>query len=314
MKILVTGGAKNGKSGFAQALCCRLSEHGKRFYLATMLPFDAEDVKRIERHVSDRKGLGFITVECAMNIRDALIPDMQGGCNSVLVDSLTALLANEMFPRSHSSSFKCNADAPRNVARDLVYVASTVDNVVFVSDGIFNDSFRYDDMTDAYRKGLAMCEQSLVHVCDTVVEMVAGIPVVQKGTLEMSCTERTFEKKTYLIVGGAHQGKLSYAKECYGLSQSDVSLCERDSLPDFSKKCVARIENYVWYCLKNNVPMISDFPNGTIIIANDIFCGIVPMDAFERKWRETCGTYLQKLAKCSCVTRIVCGIPQIVQQ
>lgn len=304
MKVLVTGGAKNGKSGLAQKLCCSLSAEGKRFYVATMMPYDDEDRLRIKRHLEDRKNLNFTTLECPKDIHTVIKNVSETGSDSCfLVDSLTALLANEMF-----AGGKYDCLSAQKVSANLYDFARGVSNAVFVSDGIFCDSFLYDDVTEAYRKGLAFCERTLAQVCDTVIEMTAGIPVVHKGSLDM--IDGNASKKLSLIIGGAHQGKLSYAKMHYSLTENDISVCAKDCLPDFSKKCIVHIENYVWFCLKNGMEPCCDFLSGTVIVSDDIFCGIVPIDAFERKWRETCGLYLQKIASMADVTRIICGLPQ----
>ena len=63
MIVLITGGAKNGKSSLAQNLAVKLAEGGKRYYIATMIPSDQEDRERIRRHIADRDGMGFETVE-----------------------------------------------------------------------------------------------------------------------------------------------------------------------------------------------------------------------------------------------------------
>ena len=51
--------------------------------------------------------------------------------------------------------------------------------------------------------------------------------------------------------------------------------------------------------------------SGKILICEDISCGVVPMDAAERAWRERHGALLQQLAQRSeTVIRIFCGLPQ----
>ena len=94
MIVFVSGGAKNGKSGFAQNLAVKLADGGKRYYVATMIPVDEEDRERIRRHVADRAGLGFETIECGGDILSCLNYDKNG---SFLLDSVTALLQNVMF-------------------------------------------------------------------------------------------------------------------------------------------------------------------------------------------------------------------------
>ena len=49
MTFLISGGAKNGKSGMAQDLAVELAAGGTHYYLATMIPVDEEDRERIRR-------------------------------------------------------------------------------------------------------------------------------------------------------------------------------------------------------------------------------------------------------------------------
>ena len=72
MIVFITGGAKNGKSSFAQSLAVKLAAGGRRYYIATMIPVDDEDRERIRRHIADREGLGFETVEQGKNILECL--------------------------------------------------------------------------------------------------------------------------------------------------------------------------------------------------------------------------------------------------
>ena len=72
MTVFISGGAKCGKSSFAQDLTVALAGNGKRYYVATMIPTGEEDFNRIRRHIADRDGMGFETVECFRNILDCL--------------------------------------------------------------------------------------------------------------------------------------------------------------------------------------------------------------------------------------------------
>lgn len=122
MIILLTGGCKNGKSSLAQKLSVFLSKRksGRLYYVATMKSTGEEDDERIRKHVEDRKGLGFTTIEIQEKIHtlpmkaekiDTRPKETEknacraNGAETVesesartyLIDSTTALLANEMF-------------------------------------------------------------------------------------------------------------------------------------------------------------------------------------------------------------------------
>ena len=63
MTYFISGGAKNGKSTLAQELTVALAKGGRLYYVATMISTGAEDDDRIRRHIADRDGMGFETVE-----------------------------------------------------------------------------------------------------------------------------------------------------------------------------------------------------------------------------------------------------------
>ncbi len=179
MTFFISGGAKNGKSTLAQELAVSLSGEGKRYYVATMIPVDEEDRERIRRHIADRDGLGFETVECHKNILSCLdTADPEG---TFLVDSATALLQNAMFPME--KNYEMDPEAARRCAEELIEFAGTVKNAVFVSDYIASDAERYAESTERYRRCLASIDCRLAAVCDTVVEVAAGSRIVHKGVL-----------------------------------------------------------------------------------------------------------------------------------
>lgn len=175
MNVFISGGCKNGKSYFAQRVVKAMAKK-KMYYIATMIPGDNEDRERINRHIADRDGWGFETVEQGRNICGALngYVDREG---AFLLDSVTALLSNEMFDENGN----CNFDAGEKVADDLVQFARETGNTVFVSDYIYSGAAQFDDYTENYRKALAMIDRRLTEVCETVVEVTYGQILYHKG-------------------------------------------------------------------------------------------------------------------------------------
>lgn len=112
-----------------------------------------------------------------------------------------------------------------------------------------------------------------------------------------------------LIIGGAYQGKLDYAKKEFGLTDTDVYDCSVNSPLDPCKSCYNHFERYVMYCMRNGVSINYDHFKEKVIILTDIFCGVVPQDSEIRAWREECGRVGTKLAgSASIVIRIFCGL------
>ena len=179
MTYFISGGAKNGKSTLAQDLAVALAGGGKHYYVATMISTGSEDDDRIRRHVADRDGMGFETVECFRNIMDCLKIADSGGV--FLVDSVTALIQNSLFPIE--KNYEMDVSAANRCADELIEFAGTVRHAIFVSDYIYSDAERYSESTEMYRKCLADIDRRLAAVCDTVVEVSAGQLMIHKGDL-----------------------------------------------------------------------------------------------------------------------------------
>lgn len=183
MNVFISGGCKNGKSIYAQRLARDLAASGPLYYIATMIPRDEEDMARIRRHLKEREGWGFETLEQGRNISGLAEREDVDLSGSFLLDSVTAVLENEMFPvvkeKGKSVFLGEDKDAPARVRRELEAFAKAVKeaggSVVFVSDGIYGDKGEYSPSTENYRKALAQADRALAAVCDKVIEVTYGI-------------------------------------------------------------------------------------------------------------------------------------------
>ena len=119
------------------------------------------------------------------------------------------------------------------------------------------------------------------------------------------------------IIGGAYQGKLTLAKNKYGLKDEDIYTCAESGYIDFSARCVRHLEDFTLWCVKNGEDPVAYFKDhktewqNCVLICRDIFCGVVPMEAENRAWREQTGhlcAYLSSQAQS--VYRIFCGLEQ----
>lgn len=165
MSTFISGGCKNGKSFYAQRIA---KESGSPlYYIATMIPHDSEDNARILRHQRERDGWGFETLECGTDILSCL--DQADPNGSFLLDSVTALLSNEMF---RPDGF--HPEAAEKIAAELCEFVRRAPNTVLVSDFIYSDAALYDEWTEDYRRGLAFIDRALAKVCDRVIEVVNG--------------------------------------------------------------------------------------------------------------------------------------------
>lgn len=172
MNIFISGGCKNGKSLHAQELARDMARENGRplYYIATMIPHDQEDRDRITRHLAAREGWGFTTLEQPLDLTGLLSRPDVDKAGAFLLDSVTALLSNEMFREGGVY----DPEAGARVKADLVRFAEETGNTVFVSDYIYADAGQYDDWTENYRRSLAGCDRTLAQACDQVLEASFG--------------------------------------------------------------------------------------------------------------------------------------------
>lgn len=134
--------------------------------------------------------------------------------------------------------------------------------------------------------------------------------------------------KMRLIIGGYAQGKLSYVLTKYSLQEGvvwDSVMPDNTALPDagvsndtaLPKKTVVMNHFHKWVknrmsdggCPEEEIGIFLKYHEDCIIISDEIGNGIVPVDSFEREYRERLGRLLVRLAeKAEEVERIICGI------
>lgn len=166
MNYLVIGGSKSGKSEVGEKIALNLNKE-KVVYIATMKPYDKEDNERIRKHIERRKGLNFITIEKQRNLNDLL--DSIEFEDTVLIDSVTSLLTNEMFIKNNIIK-----NAYINILSDLKPIILKAKNTVIISDYIFNDAIKYDEVTENFKKELAIINRELAKLCENVMECSFG--------------------------------------------------------------------------------------------------------------------------------------------
>lgn len=117
-----------------------------------------------------------------------------------------------------------------------------------------------------------------------------------------------------LIVGGAYQGKFSFAKELFPETEwIDGRECKEEEI--YSCGGIHHFHRYIERMMRADLPLrqlagkIADENPEIVIISNEIGCGIVPADAFDRKYRETTGKICTELSVyADSVYRVVCGL------
>lgn len=124
-----------------------------------------------------------------------------------------------------------------------------------------------------------------------------------------------------LIIGGAYNGKLTYALENFGLSKSDcidLAAEEQDQAAQFM--CAYHLEALTRRAAENGktledvLAVLSTLDPNAVIISREIGSGVVPLDKTERAWRELHGEVLRALAKrAKSVIRIFYGMAEVLK-
>lgn len=120
-----------------------------------------------------------------------------------------------------------------------------------------------------------------------------------------------------LIFGGAYMGKRDYARSHCGVTR--IEECHGD-LPTFNTGCAAGLEHFSYACAQKGLDAAAvleahrDAWQNAVLIARDISCGVVPLDATERAWREENGKMMRMLTRhAEQVIRIWYGLPQVLK-
>lgn len=123
-----------------------------------------------------------------------------------------------------------------------------------------------------------------------------------------------------LIIGGAYQGKLAFATKNLGYSKEiflDGETCSFLEVEQASG--MYQLHRLVYRMLKEGLDpysLITAWEKKTdiVVLCNELGCGVVPMDAFDREYRECVGRILCQLAKKSNrVYRVYCGIGTVIK-
>ena len=171
MLTLVTGGSGSGKSEFAENIAVSYKS-SNLIYIATMIPYDDESLKKIERHRKMRKDKNFSTIESFVNLKKLELPKY----STVLLDCMSNLVANEMYCEDRSKE-----NIVEIILQGINHINDISNNLVIVTNEVFSDGIEYDIETKKYLKNLGKINQEICKIADTVVEVVYEIPIYHKG-------------------------------------------------------------------------------------------------------------------------------------
>jgi adenosylcobinamide kinase/adenosylcobinamide-phosphate guanylyltransferase len=169
--ILITGGARSGKSRYALDYANR--HFSKKVYLATCEALDEEMVQRIEHHKKMR-GLEWQTIEEPVEIVDKM-RQYRDEVEVILLDCMTLWLSNLLTKWDHDSRITDEVD------RFIDVMKQTQISLIIVSNEVGMGIVPADPLSRRFRDLSGVISQRIAEVADSVIFMVSGIPVFLKG-------------------------------------------------------------------------------------------------------------------------------------
>ena len=189
--IFVTGGAKSGKSKFAEEMLLKLNNgKQKNIYLATSLVFDEEMKEKVRLHKKRRQDKWF-TVETYKNFENELSNFFENNDkikNNMLVDCLTNMITNIIFENQNidwdnfekklyiQTLEKLNKDVEHSVI-ELLNVANQFENAIIVSNELGMGLVPSYPLGRYFREIAGKMNQIVAEKADEVYLVVSGIPM-----------------------------------------------------------------------------------------------------------------------------------------
>ena len=164
---LVLGGARSGKSRYAESLVTALP--APWIYVATAEARDAEMTQRIAAHQA-RRGAGWRTLETPRDVVGALTAH---GTTPLLVDCLTLWLANAVL---------ASADVDAEIERLEAALTQAAAPIVLVANEVGFGIVPDNALGRRFRDLQGLLNQRIAARADRVVLVVAGLPLTIKGS------------------------------------------------------------------------------------------------------------------------------------
>lgn len=170
--VLITGGARSGKSSFA--LEEALKHSGRRVFIATALALDDEMKDRIRKHQTER-GKGFATIEEPFDLTSRL-GSLDEDVEVVVVDCMTVWLGNLFHKWGDNEE-----GVKREVERFCEVLPPTDIQLILVTNEVGFGIVPENKLARHYRDMLGFLNRKIAERADEVYCCICGIPLCIKG-------------------------------------------------------------------------------------------------------------------------------------
>ncbi|HEX8730309.1 MAG TPA: bifunctional adenosylcobinamide kinase/adenosylcobinamide-phosphate guanylyltransferase [Ktedonobacterales bacterium] len=186
--ILILGGARSGKSAYAERLAGEMARGGPVVYVATATADDDEMRQRITRHRAVRSA-EWLTLEAPLDPAHALLDDARAAsAGVVLLDCVTLLVSNLLLDSAGHEIGEARFDAAEAEARVQRAIADLLAafrqlpaSLILVSNEVGMGLVPPYPLGRVYRDLLGRANMRLAREADIVLFMLAGLPVELKA-------------------------------------------------------------------------------------------------------------------------------------
>ena len=177
--ILITGGARSGKSTFAEKLACKITD-GKKAYIATAQIFDEEMAQRVLIHKS-RRGSDWLTFESPFNA-DVTISTFGKDFQVILFDCMTIYISNFLCAYESLDDIDSINTELKSVVNKLIAEAKKITGtLIFVTNEVGAGIVPENKLARVFRDCAGIANQMIATVADEVYLTVCGIPITVKN-------------------------------------------------------------------------------------------------------------------------------------
>jgi adenosylcobinamide kinase / adenosylcobinamide-phosphate guanylyltransferase len=164
---LVLGGARSGKSSYAESLA-----KDPKYYIATAQAFDDEMRERIALH-QEQRGADWVTYDAPLELAET-VGHADGTGNFILVDCITLWLSNILL---------AELDWEHELEKLLIALGSVRSDMAIVSNEVGMGVVPDNKLSREFRDAQGIANQALAEISETVVLVAAGLPIALKGQL-----------------------------------------------------------------------------------------------------------------------------------
>ncbi|MBM4313817.1 MAG: bifunctional adenosylcobinamide kinase/adenosylcobinamide-phosphate guanylyltransferase [Deltaproteobacteria bacterium] len=170
--ILITGGSRSGKSGYAQRLAEAIP--GPRAYIATCPVIDPETAERVGKHREARRSSDWETIEETVDLAGAI--RRSAAYRVILVDCLT-LWVNSLLYEAEKRGDLITEEITAVRCREVIDACGTFPGtIIFVTNELGMGIIPDNETARRFRDCAGRCNQIIAEAAGAVTLLVSGIP------------------------------------------------------------------------------------------------------------------------------------------